>query len=63
MTLLNAFTLTTFETDNKLSPTVHRRLKLVAKIDEQISFLFENDGVLNTAMICRLLQTITNFRA
>ena len=38
MTLLNAFTLTTFETDNKLSPTVHRRLKLVAKIDEQIRY-------------------------
>ena len=28
-----------------------------------ISFLFETDGVFNTAMICRLLQAITNFRA
>ena len=36
MTLLNAFTLTTYETDNRVSPTVHRRRKLVAKIDEQI---------------------------
>jgi hypothetical protein len=38
MTLLNALTLTTFETDNKLSPTIHRRRKLVAKIDEQIRY-------------------------
>ena len=38
MTLLNALTLTTFETDNKLSPVLHRRRKLVAKIDEQIRY-------------------------
>lgn len=36
MTLLNAFTLTTYQTDNRVSPTIHRRRKLVAKIDEQI---------------------------
>jgi len=38
MTLLNAFTLTTYETDNRLSPTLNRRRKLVAKIDEQIRY-------------------------
>jgi len=38
MTLLNAFTLTTYETDNRVSPTIHRRRKLVAKIDEQIRY-------------------------
>lgn len=38
MTLLNAFTLTTYETDNRLSPTIHRRRKLVAKINEQIRY-------------------------
>ena len=38
MTLLNAFTLTTYETDNRVSSTVHRRRKLVAKIDEQIRY-------------------------
>ena len=42
MSLLNAFTLTTFETDNKLSPTVHRRRKLVAKIDEQIRYVTDS---------------------
>lgn len=36
MTLLNALTLTTFETDKALSPVLHRRQKLVAKIEEQI---------------------------
>ena len=35
MTLLNALTLAT---NDKLSPTVHRRRKLVAKIDEQIRY-------------------------
>ena len=29
MTLLNAFTLTTYEADNRVSPTVHRRRKLI----------------------------------
>lgn len=38
MTLLNAFTLTTYETDNCVSPTQHRRRKLLAKIDEQILY-------------------------
>lgn len=36
MTLLNALTLTTFVTDKALSPVLHRRQKLVAKIEEQI---------------------------
>ena len=36
MTLLNALTLTKFETDKALSPVLHRRQKLVAKIEEQI---------------------------
>jgi hypothetical protein len=43
MSLLNAFTLTTFETDNKLSPTVHRRRKLVAKIAEQIRYATDSN--------------------
>ena len=38
MTLLNALTLIKYETDNKLPPTLHRRRKLVAKIDEQIRY-------------------------
>jgi hypothetical protein len=38
MTLLNAFTLTTYETDNRVSPTLHRRRKLVAKINEQLFY-------------------------
>ena len=38
MTLLNAFTLTTYETDTRVSPTLHRRRKLVAKINEQIRY-------------------------
>ena len=38
MTLLNAFTLTTYETDNRVSPTENRRRKLVAKIAEQIRY-------------------------
>ena len=42
MTLLNALTLTTFETDNKLSPVLHRRQKLVAKIDEQIRYVTDS---------------------
>ena len=38
MTLLNALTLATYETDNRVSPTQHRRRKLVAKINEQILY-------------------------
>jgi hypothetical protein len=38
MTLLNALTLATYETSDKLSPTVNRRRKLVAKINEQIRY-------------------------
>ncbi len=38
MTLLNALTLTKYETDNVQSPVVHRRRKLVAKIEEQTRY-------------------------
>jgi hypothetical protein len=43
MTLLNAFTLTRYETDNQLSPTLHRRRKLVAKIAEQIRYATDSE--------------------
>ena len=38
MILLNAFTLATYDADNRVSPTLHRRRKLVAKINEQIRY-------------------------
>jgi hypothetical protein len=43
MTLLNALTLTKYQTDNRLSPTVHRRRKLVAKINEQIRLATDSE--------------------
>lgn len=38
MTLLNALTLTTFENHNAQSPVLHRRRKLIAKVEEQIRY-------------------------
>jgi bifunctional DNA-binding transcriptional regulator/antitoxin component of YhaV-PrlF toxin-antitoxin module len=43
MMLLNALTLTTFENDNALSPVLHRRQKLVAKIAEQICYATDSN--------------------
>ena len=43
MTLLNALTLTTYETGKALSPVLHRRYKLVAKIDEQIRYATDSN--------------------
>lgn len=43
MTLLNALTLTKFETKDKLPPTLHRRRKLLAKIDEQIRYATDSE--------------------
>lgn len=43
MTLLNALTLATYETNDKLSPTLNRRRKLLAKIDEQIRYATDSN--------------------
>lgn len=43
MTLLNALTLTKYEIDDRLSPVLHRRRKLISKITEQIRYATDSD--------------------